>query len=261
MDYTIRKIKEKEYKVLEDFIYEAIFIFFWVEPPPKEIINQPDLQVYIKDFGKEKDDICFVAEADSKIVGAVWVRNMQDYGHIEDVLKLAFARTEIIGNEGHTITNSRFGDIFDIVYADTNEEALSKYAYLIDATPEGSFAKKVGNKFKVLESADIGKLEADIKRLAKEVMPVYVDDLCWLVSTDENGKRYLTIFNNEGNERSLKRGNTLHHEADRRVTISFKEATTPHVLKEALGSCSLERIDDKTFEATIPAAGFAIIGF
>lgn len=84
MDYNIRKIKEKEYILLEDFIYEAIFIPEGVSPPPKSIINQPDLQVYIKDFGKEKDDICFVAETDNKIIGAVWVRDMNDYGHIED---------------------------------------------------------------------------------------------------------------------------------------------------------------------------------
>lgn len=84
MDYNIRKIEEKEYILLEDFIYEAIFIPEGVSPPPKSIINQPDLQVYIKDFGKEKDDICFVAETDNKVVGAVWVRDMNDYGHIED---------------------------------------------------------------------------------------------------------------------------------------------------------------------------------
>lgn len=84
MDYNIRKIEEKEYILLENFIYEAIFIPEGVEPPPKSIINQPDLQVYIKDFGKEKDDICFVAETDDKVIGAVWVRDMKDYGHIED---------------------------------------------------------------------------------------------------------------------------------------------------------------------------------
>ena len=84
VNYNIRKIREDEYKLLEDFIYEAIFIPESVEPPPKTIINQPDLQVYIKDFGKEKDDICFVAEADDKVVGAVWVRDMHDYGHIAD---------------------------------------------------------------------------------------------------------------------------------------------------------------------------------
>ena len=84
MNYNIRKIREDEYPILNDFIYEAIFIPEGVEPPPKSIINQPDLQVYISNFGKEKDDICFVAEADGKVVGAVWVRDMNDYGHIAE---------------------------------------------------------------------------------------------------------------------------------------------------------------------------------
>ncbi len=84
MNYNIRKIRENEYGLLDDFIYEAIFIPEGVTPPPKSIINQPDLQVYIKDFGKEKDDICFVAEVEGEVVGAVWVRDMQDYGHIAD---------------------------------------------------------------------------------------------------------------------------------------------------------------------------------
>lgn len=84
MNYNIRKIREDEYTLLNDFIYEAIFIPEGVEPPPKSIINQPELQVYISNFGKEKDDLCFVAEADGKVVGAVWVRDMNDYGHIAD---------------------------------------------------------------------------------------------------------------------------------------------------------------------------------
>lgn len=84
MTYNIRKIRENEYGILDDFIYEAIFIPEGVEPPPKSIINQPDLQIYIRNFGKEKDDICFVAESDNKVVGAVWVRDMNDYGHIAD---------------------------------------------------------------------------------------------------------------------------------------------------------------------------------
>ena len=84
MNYTIRKIRVDEYHLLDDFIYEAIFIPEGVVPPPRTIINQPELQVYIKNFGTEKDDMCFVAEADNTVVGAVWVRDMQDYGHIAD---------------------------------------------------------------------------------------------------------------------------------------------------------------------------------
>lgn len=84
MDYIIRKIKESEIPVLSDFLYEAIFIPDGVEPPPRGIINQPELQIYISNFGKSDSDICFVAEADDRIIGACWVRIMNDYGYIDD---------------------------------------------------------------------------------------------------------------------------------------------------------------------------------
>lgn len=83
MDYKIREIRESEYSILADFLYEAIFIPKGAKKPPKSIIEQPELQVYIADFGKE-DDWGFVAEVKGKIVGAVWVRIMDDYGHIDD---------------------------------------------------------------------------------------------------------------------------------------------------------------------------------
>ena len=80
----IREIKKDEYKILDDFIYEAIFIPEGVEKPPKDIIYNEDLQVYIKDFGKSKDDNCLVAEYSGRIVGACWTRIMNDYGHVDD---------------------------------------------------------------------------------------------------------------------------------------------------------------------------------
>ena len=84
MNLTIRPIRQEEHILLEDFLYEAIFIPQGVTPPPRDIISQPDLQVYIEGFGEKSHDICFVAQLDDRIVGAVWVRDMKDYGHIED---------------------------------------------------------------------------------------------------------------------------------------------------------------------------------
>lgn len=84
MDYKIRTILEGEDGLLKDFLYEAIFVPEGVSAPPKSIINQPELQVYIADFGKKKDDIGLVAEIDKKAIGAVWVRIMNDYGHIDN---------------------------------------------------------------------------------------------------------------------------------------------------------------------------------
>lgn len=83
MDYQIRKISEEDYNLLEIFLYEAIFVPEGMAAPPKSIIKQPELQIYMTDFGKKKDDIGLLAEVEKKAVGAVWVRIMHDYGHID----------------------------------------------------------------------------------------------------------------------------------------------------------------------------------
>lgn len=83
MEYQIRGIRKEEYPILTDFLYEAIFIPEGTEKPPKMILQQPELQVYVADFGKNEDH-CFVAEVDQRPVGAVWARIMNDYGHVDD---------------------------------------------------------------------------------------------------------------------------------------------------------------------------------
>lgn len=80
----IREMTAKEYPLLEEFLYNAIFIPEGAEKPPRDIIKNAELQVYIKDFGKHGGDHCLVAERDGKVVGACWVRTMDDYGHIDD---------------------------------------------------------------------------------------------------------------------------------------------------------------------------------
>ena len=84
MNYIIRKLRQEEVKILDTFLHEAIFIPEGVETPPMEIINQPELQVYVDGFGTKDGDIGFVAETDGVIIGAVWVRIMDDYGHVDD---------------------------------------------------------------------------------------------------------------------------------------------------------------------------------
>lgn len=68
MNYRIRKIKSNEYELLDNFLYEAIFIPKGVDAPPREIINVPELQVYVRDFGTQEGDICFVTEVDEKLI-------------------------------------------------------------------------------------------------------------------------------------------------------------------------------------------------
>ena len=83
MDYVIRGLKQNEINLLDTFLYEAIFIPEGVQAPPKDIIEHRDLQIYVADFGK-KDDVCYVADFDGKVVGVVWTRIINDYGHVDD---------------------------------------------------------------------------------------------------------------------------------------------------------------------------------
>ena len=80
----IREIRPEEIPLLENFLYEAIFIPEGTPAPPRSILENEELQVYVRDFGKKVDDRCLVAEVDGKIVGAVWTRIMDDYGHIDN---------------------------------------------------------------------------------------------------------------------------------------------------------------------------------
>lgn len=84
MEYLIREIKENEYGVLNDFLYEAIFVPEGIAPPDRSILDTPELRVYVENFQKKFGHKCLVAEADGKIIGAVWARVMKDYGHIDD---------------------------------------------------------------------------------------------------------------------------------------------------------------------------------
>ena len=83
-DIMIRKLYPEEADLLRDFLYEAIFIPEGVEPPTRDIVERPELRIYYDDFGTGPADHCLVAEAAGRVVGASWVRIMNDYGHVDD---------------------------------------------------------------------------------------------------------------------------------------------------------------------------------
>ena len=84
MEYKIRQMNNTGYLLLNAILYEAIYATSGIVPPPKTVIYFPELQVYVADFGKKEHDIALVAEVNQKIIGAVWVRIMNDYGHIDN---------------------------------------------------------------------------------------------------------------------------------------------------------------------------------
>ncbi len=84
MDFAIRQIKDSEISLLKDFLYHAIFQRDGSPLAPKSIIEKPELQIYIKDFGKHQDDFCLCVQVGEEVVGMAWVRNIEGYGNIDD---------------------------------------------------------------------------------------------------------------------------------------------------------------------------------
>lgn len=100
-EIAIRPLREDEVHLLRDFLYEAVFVPEGVQPPPRGIVDLPELQVYIRGFGREKDDICLVAGHLGRVVGAAWTRIMNDFGHVDgDTPSLAISLDRHYRNKG-----------------------------------------------------------------------------------------------------------------------------------------------------------------
>lgn len=84
MNLRMMEIDASNAALLSNFLYEAIFVPSGMQSPSRDILADPQLQVYVQDFGKQTGDFGLFAEVEGVIAGAVWARIMEDYGHIDN---------------------------------------------------------------------------------------------------------------------------------------------------------------------------------
>lgn len=86
--FYIRELQSEEYPLLEEFLYQAIFQKDPHHLIPREVIYQPEVFVFIKDFGKFPDDYALAYETQGKIVGVVWARllnqEIKGFGNVDN---------------------------------------------------------------------------------------------------------------------------------------------------------------------------------
>ena len=73
MNTIIRKIRPEEHDLLREFLYQAIYLPEGVEPPPRSVVDLPELQVHVTDFGTRPGDYCMAAEAEGKVEGTEYL--------------------------------------------------------------------------------------------------------------------------------------------------------------------------------------------
>ena len=112
-DYHVRPMAPSDYPVLGDLIYYAIFVPSEADPPPKDIVNSPEVIVYIEDFGRE-NDFGVVAEHDGQILGAAWARQIHADGYVDDeTLELAISLFP--GYRGQGVGSALLTQLFELL--------------------------------------------------------------------------------------------------------------------------------------------------
>jgi len=86
MNIRTRVIEPADYPQLEDFLYHAIYLPPGTPSVPRELIFDPEIYIYVKDFdpATRPGDCGVVAERDGKLLGIAWTRIIPAYGHIDD---------------------------------------------------------------------------------------------------------------------------------------------------------------------------------
>jgi len=173
-DIVIRKINENEFPVMEDLLYEAIFQDQGAEPLPREIIKDPQISVYIDEFGSKHGDCCYVADYKGWILGAVWARILSDeikgYGNVDDKTpELAISMFKEYRNKG--IGSRLMHKILKHLKKNGYEQislSVSKTNYAVDMYKKAGFEtiRESGNDFLMVLKLD----QLESTNFAREVI-------------------------------------------------------------------------------------------
>lgn len=72
--FRIRPATADDEQFLTDMLYAALFVPAGSEPPPRSIVDNPDLARYVSGFGTQLGDTGVVAELARRPIGAAWLR-------------------------------------------------------------------------------------------------------------------------------------------------------------------------------------------
>ena len=71
-------------EAFEHFLYLAIYVPEGEEPPGRDILDLPEMRIYVDAFGHREGDYAVGARIGRKRIGLAWVRKMKDYGYLDD---------------------------------------------------------------------------------------------------------------------------------------------------------------------------------
>lgn len=87
MEVTFRPLLAGDRALLREMTYQAIFVPPGFEPPPRSLLDEPEIRRYTDEWGARPGDLGLVALADGEPVGTAWLRLLSDaepgYGFVD----------------------------------------------------------------------------------------------------------------------------------------------------------------------------------
>lgn len=88
MEFSIRQFIEKDMLFLWEMLYQAIFTPDGQQPPTRDILKDPKIEKYLKDWGCIHDHALIAVNIDDNPIGAIWIRLLDHhhagYGFVDD---------------------------------------------------------------------------------------------------------------------------------------------------------------------------------
>ena len=159
-----------------------------------------------------------------------------------------------LGLEDCYFTVGRYGSIFDIIFDDSYENPEDHYEIVVDYT-----GKLLGKSDKIIDYKDNEKLLAILDEFVNESLPVKISSSAPTDYTffENDGKKYVAIFNHSGVSKDLERGEFVNPEATLDFTVDARGAS---IVGTALGGRNIT-INDGIVSATLDGGEFILVEY
>lgn len=153
MNYTIRPITEQDIPFLWITLYESLYVPEGKESFSRDIINEPSISKYVKDWGRE-GDLGYIAEnADGESIGSITVRCFSEdkpgYGFVSsEVPELGMAILPAYRGQGLG-TN-----LMKKLFAGLREQGIDQVSLSVD--PGNAAAVKLYQRFGFKAVGEVG---------------------------------------------------------------------------------------------------------
>jgi ribosomal protein S18 acetylase RimI-like enzyme len=120
----LRPLTADDAAFLREALYQAIFVLPGEAPPPRSLIDQPELAQYMSGFGGQVGDVGVVALVEATPIGAAWARLIRGYGYVDDQTpELSIA--VLPGYRGQGVGEQLLYALFDSLRPSYNQVSLS----------------------------------------------------------------------------------------------------------------------------------------